>query len=250
MKNNNFVEFVLSGGYFKTSHLRDEYGKKLFVDAESARKAGIPNVETSDRIVRWNNGSPVGVIELSEKGKRILRIPKEEESIIKGLCYHEFVDSKFSKSIAPKLTMRDLSEMDTEKSDKREQRKIVDTVYVNMSNEEMENLAVMLGYNPDDADDKLFTLKDTNPTLFLSYFKEPFKKGKVWSAQLKEETVVGAILKKAILKKVVTVKAGSISFEDEMIGTDFNKSVVNLMDTTKQGKANILSLIKSKLETV
>ena len=49
---------------------------------------------------------------------------------------------------------------------------------------------------------------------------------------------------------MVTVKAGSISFEDEMIGTDFNKSVVNLMDTTKQGKANILSLIKSKLETV
>ena len=35
MKNNNFVEFELSGGYFKTSHLRDKNGRKLYVDAES-----------------------------------------------------------------------------------------------------------------------------------------------------------------------------------------------------------------------
>jgi len=65
MVNNNFVEFELSGGYFKTSHLRDKTGKKLYVDVEAAKKAGIP--ENSPRIVRWNDGTPVGVIELSEK---------------------------------------------------------------------------------------------------------------------------------------------------------------------------------------
>lgn len=41
MVNNNVVEFELSGGYFKTSHLRDKNGKKLFVDAESAKKSRI-----------------------------------------------------------------------------------------------------------------------------------------------------------------------------------------------------------------
>ena len=250
MKNNNFVEFELSGGYFKTSHLRDKYGKKLFVDAESARKAGIPDVEKSDRIVRWNNGTPVGVVELSEKKNRVLKVPIEEKAFIEALCFHEFVDSEVSKSSVPKLTMRDLSKIDTDKYVKREKRKIVDTILVNMSNKDIEALAVVLGYPVDDAEDKIFALKDSNPDLFLSYFKEPFKKGNTWSAQLKEETIVGSVLKSAILKKVVTVKSGSILFEEEMIGTDFNKAVTNLMDTTKQGKANVFSLIKSKLETV
>ena len=37
----------------------DKTGKKLYVDVEAAKKAGIP--ENSPRIVRWNDGTPVGV---------------------------------------------------------------------------------------------------------------------------------------------------------------------------------------------
>lgn len=245
MTNNNFVEFELSGGYFKTSHLRDKNGRKLFVDAESAKKAGLP--ENTDRIVRWSDGTPVGAIELSEKGNRVFRVSKDETAIIEGLAYHEFVSSPFSKSNAPKLIMRDLSKVNEEKDNKREKRKIVDTIFVNLTEEEIADLAAVLGYSLTDADEKLFQLKDKNPDAFLSYFKEPMKKGNFWIAKLKEETMVSAVLKRAILAKVVTTKAGSISFEEEMIGTDFNQAVANLMDTTKQGKANILSLIKAKL---
>ena len=247
MANNNFVEFELSGGYFKTSHLRDENGKKLFVDAESAKKAGLP--ENTDRIVRWKDGTPIGSIELSEKGNRVFRISADETAIIEGLGYHEFVTSPFSKSVAPKLIMRDLSKVNDERDSKREKRKIVDTIFVNMNEDDIADLAMVLGYSLADADDKIFQLKDKNPDAFLSHFKEPFKKPNTnfYTAKLKEETQVGAVLKRAILAKVVEVKAGSISFEDEMIGTDFNVAVNNLMDTTKQGKNNILSLIKAKL---
>lgn len=86
MANNNFVEFELSGGYFKTSHLRDKNGRKLFVDAEAAKKAGLP--ENTDRIVRWLDGTPVGSIELSEKGKRVFRVSSDETAIINGLAFH------------------------------------------------------------------------------------------------------------------------------------------------------------------
>lgn len=245
MANNNFVEFELSGGYFKTSHLRDKNGRKLFVDAEAAKKAGLP--ENTDRIVRWLDGTPVGSIELSEKGKRVFRVSSDETAIINGLAFHEFVSSPFSKSVAPKLIMRDLSKVNDERDDKREKRKIVDTVFVNLNEDEIADLAAVLGYSLADADEKIFQLKDKNPDTFLSYFKEPFKKGNFYTAKLKEETQISAVLKRAILAKVVTTKAGSISFEDEMIGTDFNSAVNNLMDTTKQGKNNILSLIKAKL---
>jgi len=245
MVNNNFVEFELSGGYFKTSHLRDKTGKKLYVDVEAAKKAGIP--ENSPRIVRWNDGTPVGVIELSEKKNRVLRIPSDETAIIDGLAYHEFVSSPFSKSLAPKVIMRDLSKINEDRDNKREKRKIVDTIYVNLSEDEIADLAAVLGYSLADADEKLFQLKDKNPDAFLSYFKEPFKKGNFYTAKLKEETQVSAVLKRAILAKVVTTKAGSVSFEDELLGTDFDTAVRNLMDTTKQGKANILTLIKAKL---
>jgi hypothetical protein len=245
MANNNFVEFELSGGYFKTSHLRDKNGRKLFVDAEAAKKAGLP--ENTDRIVRWLDGTPVGSIELSEKGKRVFRVSSDETAIINGLAFHEFVSSPFSKSVAPKLIMRDLSKVNDERDNKREKRKIVDTVFVNLNEDEIADLAAVLGYSLADADEKIFQLKDKNPDTFLSYFKEPFKKGNFYTAKLKEETQISAVLKRAILAKVVTTKAGSISFEDEMIGTDFNSAVNNLMDTTKQGKNNILSLIKAKL---
>ena len=245
MANNNFVEFELSGGYFKTSHLRDKNGRKLFVDAEAAKKAGLP--ENTDRIVRWLDGTPVGSIELSEKGKRVFRVSSDETAIINGLAFHEFVSSPFSKSVAPKLIMRDLSKVNDERDNKREKRKIVDTVFVNLNEDEIADLAAVLGYSLADADEKIFQLKDKNPDTFLSYFKEPFKKGNFYTAKLKEETQISAVLKRAILAKVVTTKAGSISFEDEMICTDFNSAVNNLMDTTKQGKNNILSLIKAKL---
>lgn len=245
MVNSNVVEFELSGGYFKTSHLRDKNGKKLFVDAESAKKAGLP--DNTDRIVRWKDGTPIGAIELSEKGNRVFRISADETAIIEGLGYHEFVTSPFSKSVAPKLIMRDLSKVNDERDSKREKRKIVDTVYVNLNEDEIADLASVLGYSLVDADEKLFQLKDKNPDAFLSYFKEPFKKGNFYTAKLKEDTQVSAVLKRGILAKAVTVKAGSILFEDEMIGTDFNSAVNNLMDTSKQGKNNILSLIKAKI---
>lgn len=209
------------------------------------KKAGLP--ENTDRIVRWKDGTPIGAIELSEKGNRVFRISADETAIIEGLGYHEFVTSPFSKSVAPKLIMRDLSKVNDERDNKREKRKIVDTVFVNLSEEEIADLASVLGYSMADADEKLFHLKDKNPDAFLSYFKEPIKKGNFYTAKLKEDTQVSAVLKRGILAKVVTTKAGSVLFEDEMIGTDFNSAVNNLMDTSKQGKNNILSLIKAKL---
>lgn len=246
MKNNNFVEFEISGGYFKTSYLKDKNGRKLYLSADAAKRDGLP--ETTDRIITWSDGSPIGNIELSVKGKRVLRVPKEETKVIEAICYHEFVDSVISKSSSPKLVMKDLTAVDNAKREKLEKSKIVNTIYVNLSDEEIDDLGVVLGYPADDAAIRIDDLKNSKPDLFLTYFKEPFKKGNGWFAKLKEETVVGAVLKRAILKKIVTVKAGSISFEDTIVGSDFNTAVTNMMDTTKQGKADILALIKAKLE--
>lgn len=248
MENANFVEFQLQAGFFKTKHLRDKNGRMLFTTTEQAKKAGIADPEKSDKVVRWNDGTPVGPIEFSDKaGSRILRVPADETAFIEGLCYHELVDSTLKKCKNPKVIFKDISKEQEAKKTEIEKRKIVDSIYINMSDEAIEDLAVILGYPKDDANSRLFSLKDNKPDQFLSYFKEPLKKNKFYTADLKEETILSAFLKRAVLKKVVTVKAGSILFEDEVVGNDFNAAVTNLMDTTKQGKNNLLSLIKDKL---
>lgn len=243
----NYVEFVLLRGHFEASYLRDKNQKKLYTSVEDAKKAGVP--ENSPLIVRWNDGRPVGRIELSERTKRILRIDKSEKAVIEGLCYHEFVNSPISKSNATKVTFRDTASEKEITVEKINKQNIADSVFINLETEEIEDLGVLLGYQADDAYTKLSELKRANPDLFMSYFKEPFKlKGsKAHLAKLKEETIVGAILKRALNKKVVTAKSGAIFYEDTQIGIDFNKTVANLMDTTKQGHSGILPLIKQKL---
>lgn len=248
MENNgNFVEFVLLTGYFKTSHLRDKNGKKLYTSIEDAQRAGIK--EDSDLIVRWNDGRPVGDIELSERGARVLRIDKSERAVIEGLCYHEFVSSPMSKSNATKVTFKDVSAEKEQRVEKVNKQNLVDSVFINLETEEINDLGVLLGYQSGDVYLKLSELKNANPDLFLSYFKEPYKVGKtkVYMAKLKEETVVGAILKRALAKKVVISKSGAIFYEDTQVGIDFNKAVSNLMDTTKEGHSNVLPLIKQKV---
>jgi hypothetical protein len=249
MKKNNFVEFEVQGGYVELNYLRDKNNRKLYVDVESARAAGIPNPETSDKVVRYLDGTPIGKVILGEKAQRILKVPKEETAVIEALSWHEFVNSDLKPRTMAKITMRDLSKADEGKAENLQKQKIVDSVYINLEDEEISDLAVILGYASDDANAKLDVLRKSNPTLFLSYFTEPLamKGGKFFTAKLTENTKISAVLKRAILAKVVTVKAGSIAYEEEVLGIDFNTAVTNLMDTTKQGKANILPLIKQKL---
>jgi hypothetical protein len=249
MKKNNFVEFEVQGGYVELNYLRDKNNRKLYVDVESARAAGVANPETSDRVVRYLDGTPIGKVTLGEKSKRILKVPKEETAIIEALSWHEFVSSDLKPNSMAKITMRDLSKADEGKAENLQKQKIVDSVYINLEDEEIADLGVLLGYPADDANAKLNVLRNSKPDLFLSYFTEPLamKGGKFYTAKLTEKTKVSAVLKRAVLAKVVTVSAGSISYEEEVLGIDFNTAVTNLMDTTKQGKSNILPLIKQKL---
>lgn len=246
------TQILLNFNYKLVSLKLNTYAIKIIVccllQRSKQKKAGIADPEKSDKVVRWNDGTPVGPIEFSDKaGSRILRVPADETAFIEGLCYHELVDSTLKKCKNPKVIFKDISKEQEAKKTEIEKRKIVDSIYINMSDEAIEDLAVILGYPKDDANSRLFSLKDNKPDQFLSYFKEPLKKNKFYTADLKEETILSAFLKRAVLKKVVTVKAGSILFEDEVVGNDFNAAVTNLMDTTKQGKNNLLSLIKDKL---
>jgi hypothetical protein len=243
------VRFELLGGSFRTDYGRNKQKQKVYFDFKKAAKNGV----REEQVLRWNDGMPIGVIELSTTGQRVLTVPKTEVDFIEALKHHEMCLQSPFKSDHAKLRYIDDDEVRAKTSDSLKLKKKATLVWINLNEKDKLDFYTIMGYGNDEvlADEKSMDYAVKYPENFLEFFTEPDERNANAQAKLKEKYKVEALLKRATQKGIVKVEAGAYKFEGKVLGSSLSSTVNNLMNTNKGDEsalAYVLPLILDKLK--
>lgn len=239
------VRFELLGGSFRTDYGRTKNKQKVYFDFRKAAKNGV----REDKVLHWTNGMPIGTIELSTTGKRVLTVNKEEKEFIEALKNHELCLQSPFKSDHAKLRYIDDDEVRAKTGDKLKLKKQATLVWINADEKDKKDFYTIMGYGNDEvlAEEKAMEYATKNPDNFLDFFTEP-DNGR---SKLKDKYKVEAIIKRASSKRIITVEAGAYKFEGKVLGSSLSNAINNLMNSNKgddSALAYILPLILDKLK--
>lgn len=223
------VEFHLIGtGNVSLQSGMNAQGQTVWFDHKKAALFGKPE----SLIVKYANGSPIqgGRIRWPNGG-RLISFKRDETAIIEAL-YHapECANGPYANHFLAKYRMVDVdAEKVTEYEQYKKERDAM-VLYANIGQDSIKDLAVILGYNEDDfmnSEMALGKYAKQFPDQFANFFKE-YTDGE--RPVLKEELKVQAILKRATQKGIVQNKVGAYYYNDQMIGSDLENAVRNLMN--------------------
>lgn len=243
------VRFELLGGSFKTDYGRDKNKQKVYFDFKKAARQGV----REEQVLRYKSGMPIGSVELSTNGQRVLIVDKEESEFIEALKNHEMCLQSPFKSDHAKIRFVDDDEVRAKTGDTLKLKKKATLVWINADEKDKLDFYTIMGYGGDEvlADEKALDYASKNPDKFLDFFTDPENNGGVTKAKLRDKYKVEAILKRATSKRIVVVDAGSYKFEGKILGSSLSNAVNNLLNNNKgddNALAYVLPLILDKLK--
>ena len=236
------VEFQLLGtGTLSMQAGRNKDNVTVWFDHKKAKAMGKPD----EYVVRYANGNIIqgGRIRW-QNGIRGINFKRTEEAIIEALYYApECQNGPNANSYLAKYKFVDADADKVAAYEAYEKEKNATVLFANIGADSIRDLSVILGYNEEDyltCEMNLSNYSKKFPDEFVNFFK-PYSEGE--RPELKEGLKIQAILLRAAKKGVVDTKVGAYYFNEDMIGSDLENAVKNLMSTDKSGKAFMIPLI-------
>lgn len=219
-------------------------------------RADIEKLKLPEKfLAKRSNGMEVGLIRFDMKGKRKLVVPYKEEFLIELLKNNELVAKQGSgQRLTNKISWFDPEVDKLERVSKTKGKQLAILVAAQLPKSAIRDISLCLGIPECESIDEpdFAQILETRPERVMDLIEKPTSTGGTPKSKgVLESTRVEAALRRAIANKVVSVRAGAIYFEGEMIGTDFRTALKNLQNKTKGDDAsfaNVLPLITAKLK--